>query len=248
MDFVAFVDTEGTGWPPPERALGIRVVIEVGEDTLLEDAVERAVLAATSTPKVEPRYHWIHFLRDHNEPSPEYLAMPRAVVAEDGQILWTEGAKDRVTIGDLFRARDAGFFDGDPQGVWLEIPMYGDGILRTWLEFLTWVEAIGGLAQLAVFLRAQYKKWESRGSRTPYAFLDLVTARDEWEGRDVQQFLNLNEQEARELLQLFGFENTEGDHWRMSRDPKRLYFRRQLYQDWLYREADDDADGGDEER
>lgn len=38
------------------------------------------------------------------------------------------------------------------------------------------------------------KRWQERGARSPYAFLDIVVARDEWDRRDLAQLLGLSKE------------------------------------------------------
>lgn len=242
MELVAYVDREGAGWPPAEHAIGERVVITVTPDTLLNDAVARAV-AAAGGDAVEPIYYWVHFLRDRHARAPEYVALPRIVVTEDGQALWTEAAKDLVTFADLIRARDAGFLQGDPLGLFLEQPMYGDGILGNWLDLFEWLGAIGGTAKFLAWLKARYSKWEARGARSPFAFLDMVLIRDEWAWKDLARLLGLSESEAIDLLEMFGYEPVDviRSRWRVSTDPERSALRQRLLRDQLHREDDTDS-------
>jgi hypothetical protein len=140
-----------------------------------------------------------------------------------------EGAKDRVTIGDL-RTRDAGLLDADPLAVWLEFPSGGDGLIPTWAEFIHDLIQTGVAAAAVAVIRGAYKRWQDRGARSPYGFIDLVFAREEWSRTDLAQLLGLNEPETTDLLEAFGFEPTKKDPnlWRVSKDKKRTKLRRKL--------------------
>jgi hypothetical protein len=252
MKFIAIVYMEVAGWPSPKRATGNRVEIEVEGTTRLEEAAERCVDLAGSTLQIPGRHYYMHFLRNSETAEPEYVEIPRAFVAEDGELLWTEGAKDRITIADAIRTRDAGLLDADPLGMWLEPPTYGDGIIPDWQNFFEWLAALGTAAQFLAFLRNRYRRWQSRGARTPYALLDLVLARDEWLRGDVGRLLGLNDTEASELLESLGFEPTEVDpnRWTLSRDRNKTYLRRRILEDQLHRTVDeghdrDSDEGGD---
>lgn len=134
MRLVVYVDREGTRWPPPKNPPGEPVVLDVGADTRLDDAAAQAL--RTVGRDVEALYYFAGkgpiyepvSLRDADDPTPELIPFPRVIVGGDGEFLWTEGARNRVTLADLERTRDAGYFDGDPSGIFLERPMYGEGI------------------------------------------------------------------------------------------------------------------------
>jgi hypothetical protein len=249
MRFVAIVYMEVSGWPSPERATGKRIEIEVAGDTRLEEVAERCVGIAGSSLQIPGRYYYMYFLRNSQAAESEYVEMPRAFVAEDGQLLWTEGAKDRITIADALRTRDAGFLDADPLGMWLEPPTYGDGIIPDWLAFFDWLGAIVGTAQFLAFLKATYKRWQDRGARTPYAFLDLVLARDEWSRRDLRQLLGLNDTEASELLHSLGFEcaGEDENRWTVSTDPNRSALRNRILREQLHRPSEDGSEQGEDQ-
>lgn len=73
---------------------------------------------------------------------------------------------------------------------------------------LKWLEEflfLGGVGWFVGFLRKHYPHWKDRGASTPFAFLDLVVAREEWDRRQLSQLLGLSEQEAMELLTSMGF-------------------------------------------
>lgn len=120
-----------------------------------------------------------------------------------GELVWTEGGRHLITIGDIQRAKDEGFFEGDPTGVFLEGPFFGEAP-PGWVDLLNWLSAIGsgvsGIALLTAFIRRRYEQWKGRGAVTPFAFLDLIVARDEWKQEHLARLLGVTDQEASDLL------------------------------------------------
>jgi len=251
MKFVAYIDREGTLPPPPTHAPGEPIIIEVRPETLVRDATKEALRAARVRLR-EPHFSTV-FVRDASQPNPELVPFPRVAIAEDGQFIWTEGAMERVRFVDLERARERGFFTGDPYGVFLERPLYGDGVIPGWDEFLTWLlefAFIAGVQQFMAVMRRRYRQWRDRGARSPYAFLDLVVARDEWNRNDLSTLLGLDEQEAIELLSSLGFEPRDEtpDIWVPSPNRDRSELRRKIIEDYLHRhpERDDEEDSSED--
>jgi hypothetical protein len=256
MRFVAYVDRKPTTtFPPPDHVPGELTEIEVDPDIRFEDAARQAIAAAGLDPV--GYFYWPHLLRDPDEVNPEYVKFPDVGVTDDGQFLWLWGARDRVTLADLERARQLGFIVGDPFGVWLEIPTSGDGVLWGWDDFIKWLlelAAVGGVKVLVGALRKFYKRWEDRGATTPYAFLDVVLAREEWFGPDLARLLGLNKQEVTDLLTSMGFEEDSArpDRWTPTADPEGSGVRKKIIEDFLHHrehehEVDDEqeADGDD---
>jgi hypothetical protein len=244
MKLIAYVDREGGshGWPPAGPAAGIRLEMDVDPEAPFDEIAREVVLAAGFDPA--QFYYWPHFLLSAS--GEDLVNFPSAVVAADGQILWSEGARNLITFADLQRTRDTGLFEGDPYAIYLEQPMYGDSMIPNWLNLFEWLAAIGGSAQLLSWLKAHYTKWEVRGARTPFAFLDLVLTRQEWVWKDLAQLLDLSEDETLDLLEIFGYEPVDviRSRWRVSDDPKRLALRRQLLRDQLHRDDEDTEDNG----
>jgi hypothetical protein len=247
---IVLVDLEGNMEGPPSLPVGERVVVKVNEDTLLEDAVIRSVKATGTVPmfqKVDPSFYWVHYLRDADNPDAGYLPMPDAVVAKDGRILWSEGAKSRIAIGDVIRAKEADLFDGDPLGLWLERPLTGDGIPPDWSDFFNWLGAVGGVVGLFDLLKSLYTRWQDRGARSPYAFLDIVLSRKQWNRRELRQLLGLSEEEASDLLDSFGYDTSSSDPetFRVSADPNRSDVRRLILEEQLHRPEDTEPNAED---
>jgi hypothetical protein len=57
------------------------------------------------------------------------VPFPAVVIDDNGEFVWTEGARGQMTFADLERARDRGYFTGDPRGIFLEKPIGGDGLI-----------------------------------------------------------------------------------------------------------------------
>ncbi len=250
MRFVVYLDREGTKWPPPEHAPGEPVIIDTDPGNRLDDV---AVQAIKTMPRQLQGLYQIagggpYFspvaLRDAKAPNPELLPFPRVVIDENGEFLWTDGARDRVILADIQRTHDAGFFEGDPGGVFLERPMFGEAPLG-WDDFLQWLIEFAflfGVGEFVAFIRRKYEHWRNRGAATPFAFLDIVVAREEWDRQQLSQLLGLTEQEASELLTSMGFEPSQSDpnQWAASDNPETSALRKKIIHDFLHRPKQED--------
>jgi hypothetical protein len=168
---------------------------------------------------------------------PELMPFPRALPDVRGELIWSEGGRHLVTIGDIQRAKDEGLFEGDPTAVFLEGPFFGEAP-PGWIDLLDWLSAIGpavsGVALLVAFIRRRYEQWKGRGAVTPFAFLDLVVARDEWKQEHLARLLGVSDQEASDLLTSMGFVPV-GDQWKTTQDPKASGLRRKIIEEYLHR-------------
>jgi hypothetical protein len=243
MRYVAYVDSEEMTYGPtdPDRPPEAPVVLDVEPDDRFEEVVQRAMHAAG----FDGFAWWPYFLEDASDPASPLVPYPFVGVAEDGEFVWSWGARDRMTLADLERAREKGFFLGDPYGVWVRRPQGGDSLLPGWEEFLDWVWgfAAGGVfsAGIAV-LKKRYKHWQARGATNPISFLDVVPMRKAWKKSDVSELLGLSEEEAVDVLISFGYEEDESDpnRWTVSTDPMRSALRRRIIEDYLHRSMDDE--------
>lgn len=254
MRFVVYLDREGTTWPPPKTAPGEPIVLEIDASVRLDDAAAEAIDA--SGPATRAHYHvgvehglfyWAVSLRDASASPPELVPFPRAVPDHTGELIWTEGARHQVTLADLQRARTEGFFEGDPAGVFLERPMYGEAP-PGWLDLIEWLASLGsavsGVAMLVALLRKRVERWKARGAVTPFAFLDLVPAREKWNEDHLAQLLGIDGDEATDLLTSFGY--VRGDEnerlWVVSHDPEASALRKRIIEGWLHRTNGDDQE------
>jgi hypothetical protein len=246
MRFITYVDEEGSPWPPRQFAPGDAVVIDVDAAIRLDDA------AAEALSLVGDRIRGLYFfgdegpiyspvsLRDVSRRPPELMPFPAAVPDATGELLWTEGARDRVTLDDLQRAKTGGFFNGDPGGIFLERPMYGEAP-PGWLDLLSWLSDVGGTLALAGMLidivRNRWERWKSRGAVTPFAFLDLVPSRARWDEGHLAQLLGISKDEAVDLLRSFGYERAERSPglWLAAQNPTQSALRRRIIEDYLRR-------------
>jgi hypothetical protein len=155
-----------------------------------------------------------------------------------------------MTLSDLRRAHEVGLFEGDPGGVFLERPMYGEAP-PGWEDFLSWIadsaSLTGTVVAFIALMRRRLQHWKGRGASTPYAFLDVVVGREEWNRDDLCQLLRLNQDEATDLLASLGFVADPGDQtlWRAQSDPGGSTLRGKILHDWLHhppehRESDED--------
>jgi hypothetical protein len=179
-------------------------------------------------------------LRDASRRPPELIPFPGAVPDESGELVWTEGARNRVTIADLQRAREQGLFNGDPAGVFLERPMYGEAP-PGWQEFFSWLADLGGVLSLAGMLLAVVRRvwnhWKERGAVTPFAFLDLVLSRDRWDEQHLSRLLSLSDKETADLLTSLGYVKSKEARgvWVTSDDLNQSELRRRVIEDYLHR-------------
>jgi hypothetical protein len=241
MRLIATVQEDSGGqWTFPETAQGEVVEVTVEPATLLNKGVRRAAKAAgLKGPHVEWRP--VCFLLDRDAPHGPFVGLPRFVVANDGQALWVEAAKDKVTFADLERTKEAGYFEGDPYGLFLMRFTGGDGVIPSWEDFLNWLAAIAAAGQVLGWLRSKYRHYMERWARTPYAFLGLVTTRDAWRRQALQELLALTDQEAIDLLESMGYESDDVArlNWVKSHDPERAALRKQIRREQLHDESDD---------
>jgi len=249
LQFVVYLDEEGSGWPPRETAPGDPIILEVDPATRLDDAAAEAVGKAGGHVRDlyyyggEGPIYWPELLRDASRRPPELTAFPRVVPDESGELLWTDGARSRVKIADLQRARQEGFFHGDPTGIFLERPMYGEAP-PGWHDLMSWLADVGGVISLALMLLAVVRKgweyWKDRGAVTPFAFLDLVPAREQWDERHLSQLLELSTEETSDLLTSLGYVKLKDAKgvWVVSDDPNRSELRRRIIEDYLHRTYD----------
>jgi hypothetical protein len=255
VEFIAYIDREGDReWPPREQPPGESVRVDVTPETTFGDAVAKALRAAGddvwdlySYGADQGPIYWPTLLREATDPGSGLLPFPKVAIAGDGQFIWTWGARERATFADYVRARDANYFEGDPYGVFLARPMYGDGVIPGWEELIRWLEeaaVVGMAAWLTSFIRTHFARWRDRGASTPYAFLDIVLAREAWDRADLSQVLGISEREAVDLLTSLGFEPIDQvgrSRWIVSDDPGATALRKRILRDFMgHADADDD--------
>lgn len=248
MRFVVYLDEEGSGWPPRKTAPGDPIILEVDPETRLDDMAAEAISAGGRHFRDlyyyggEGPYYWPGSLRDASRRPPQLTAFPPVVPDESGELLWTQGARSRVKIADLYRAKQEGFFNGDPTGVFLERPMYGEAP-PGWHEFMSWLADVGAASLAAMLLavvRMAWEHWKDRGAITPFAFLDLVPAREQWDERHLSTLLGLSAKATSDLLTSLGYVRSEdaSEIWVVSDDPDRSELRRRIIEDYLHRTYD----------
>jgi hypothetical protein len=251
--FVVYLDPEGTTWPPPTHPPGPPVILEADPEATLEEVASEAI--RTSGEEMYRHYffadsgphYWLEGLSDAAADEPDLVPFPRVVIDANGEFLWSEGARSRITLADLQRSRDAGFYEGDPGGIFLERPMFGEAP-PGWEDFLQWISqfasAIGGVIGFVALVRKGLDHLRNRGAATPYAYLDIVVGREEWNRDQLRQLLRLDEKEVVELLETLGFvpDPTEPKKWRAQPDPGRSTLRGKIIHDWLHHPAEDEVE------
>jgi len=244
-----YLDDRPTEWPPPDmRPTRAIEVDDVQFSTLLDEVAMAAIHRVE--PEVHEKYHGTEdyplyhavAVRDSGAEPPELIPFPRMVPDPNGEAIWTGGGRSQITVGDLARARERGFFDGDPTALFLEPPVYGGEALPGWEELFHWLGQLGKGVTVALFvavIRSGYEHWRSRGAFTPFVFLDLVVSRQEWDVGELAQLLRISDKEERDLLISIGFEeSTEPGHWTTSSDPKASELRKKIIEDYLHRPYD----------
>jgi hypothetical protein len=161
-------------------------------------------------------------------------------VDREGRARWDVGPLD-ASIGDLWRAGEAGLFDGDPLRPYLilEVPGGDLGSLASnWGDFsvglrIVWeaVSAVGTLytasqvvAAVGERLRgsrdvidARHGEWAARGGR-PSDLAQILQSQPRRSG-EVADLLGCGESEAEALLWGLGFARGEDGMWRTDSDP-----------------------------
>jgi hypothetical protein len=240
MRFVIFLETEVHDWPGPKTAPSEGIAVDVEPETKLDEAAAEAVSRAPRD--VRNFYHAggssriFYFpagIRDMSVQPPELMPFPSALPDATGELVWTAGGH-LITIGDLQRAKDEGLFDGDPTGMFLEGPFFGEAP-PGWLDLIDWLTTLGPIAVLLIaFVRRRFEKWKNRGAVTPFAFLDLVVARDEWKQEHLARLLGITDQETSDLLGSMGFVQVDA-RWKTTEDPTASELRRKIIEDYLHR-------------
>jgi hypothetical protein len=233
-------------WPPPHLPPDEFVTVEVERETRFGDAVREALHLAGADqdglyyfdgkgPYYDPR-----LLRDANDPASGLVPFPRVVIGFDGGLLWTWGARDQMTFGDFERGRDGGYVEGDPYGVVLERPMYGDGEIPGWEDLIQWLGAGavgGGVKWLIDFLRRRAGQYQQRGAITPGPYVDLILVREEWDRSEFCTLFQLPRDEAEKELETLGYEPVDAvgrSRWRVSDDEEKTALRRRILRDFLH--------------
>jgi hypothetical protein len=262
MEFTVFVDDRpppaAGEWPQMEPRR--RVIVDVNATALLDSAATEAVT------RFGPAVQRVYRAQDDGRPiymaigiddaaaeRPSLVRFPSVVPDENGEAWFTEGARHKITLADLARARSRGFFNGDPNGIFLEPPQFMGEALPGWIELFHWLEnnAAGSVlvAGFVALVKRGYGRWRDRGAYTPFAFLDLLTARTEWSQRELEALLGLSPDDARELLKCFGFAQSDDndDRWLVSADPTSTDLRRRVIEDYFRRRYDDGLPADSEE-
>jgi hypothetical protein len=217
------------------------LIYEASTDDLIYDLAKRAI---RDSPPAEPadadiRLFHITYLEDGRKDGSPFVFPPKVVIDKGGEFLWPEGAIDRITVGDLARARDRGLFHGDPYALLLNLPLGGDGVLPGWEEFFAWLQQLpyqGASALLFGGLAAGVKRWRERGARTPYAHLHVILASPTWYLKELAVLLGMRIREARDVLEALGYDESAGTKGLFVRSnvPERGALRRAIIKQQLH--------------
>jgi hypothetical protein len=207
----------------------------------LEEPLREIALRALDQADIELDRQWIWLVAPPDDRNRQFMTGIPAVIADDGGLHWILGeAPDRVTLAELQRTSDAGLFAFDPNAICVERLVGANGILPGWEEFFGWLsehtaDAIIGVAVVSLIRRLKQlvPRWQRRGARTPYAFIDVVPVRSQWRLEELAQLLSVDQEEARDLLETLGFVlNADSGYYEASTDPQVGELRRRIIEDY----------------
>lgn len=215
-------------------------MVEASDEMTLQETAETALAQANLS--LDPT--WIWLIEQPDEQGRQQMTSTAAVIDDHGVLRWVQEGVADVTVEELRRTHEAGLFKGDPAAICVERMLGANGVLPGWEDFFQWLtNAVGaGLVAAVVtkfssILRRHSPRWQKRGAKSPYGFLDVVLARDRWNRSEVARLLQIKDQEAHDLLESLGFvlEGTD-DSYRLSQDPRVGELRRRILKDFLHRE------------
>lgn len=136
-------------------------------------------------------------------------------VDDKGEIRWNvPGEKwDTITWHNLKESKEAGLIDGDLQHIYIVLSHpYGNGYIIEWSNFINQL-VVALVAQMAVTtvvagmktIKKNYKRWRRRGAY-PHNIFYRVTERRSWDSRDLSKRIGIKEDDAKNLLKLFGYQ------------------------------------------
>ena len=234
-----FINETGQ-WKTPFVTELPSVEVEASSHETLGEVTERALQIA-GVEIEDP--HWWWAVAKPDAQGRQMMTHLSAVVANDGAFRWTAGGLKEITVSELRRASEAGFFEGDPNAVCIERMLGGNGPLPGWDELLSWLGQAGvvyggivaikaGVDVLIRLFRRHLGRWrDKRGATTPFAFLDVVLVRDAWRVDELAQLLQIEPEEASDLLISLGYRReATSDPYRLSSDPDDGRLRARMYE------------------
>jgi hypothetical protein len=203
-----------------------------------------------------PEYFNYHFVSDPDEANHRRLVpSPVALVGADGALTWLIGfGSAEATIEDVRRTRDEELTDADPYAYAADPGGYGDHLLPGWDALIKFLDDLGGPAGGLTFLwglaqgmlaivRRHRRRWEERQARAPLNFFSAITSKREWRAEKLALYLEIETDEAAQLLESLGYER-DGSIYRWSRQPEKVQLRKKLAeQEFLWVDsADEEGD------
>lgn len=196
-----------------------------------------------------------HARADGSRAVAPYLSV---AVDERKRLYWRIGAgSSDTTVGDVIRANEEGLFEGDPLAFAVDRGGYGDGgLVVTWAGLMELLKDIGGIAGGAIalqklakwlhaFIERHLPKWLRRNAKNPSAFFDAVIGRQTWDVVQLARLLEIERDEAANLLVALGYELVEGNTYTWSSEESKMELRKALQNQgfmWVREEFEEDED------
>lgn len=233
------------------------ITIQAPETRRLRELVAEAYVATNRPP---PEYFNVHLVSKPDQDGQRRIVPdPAALVGQDGTFFWRVGVGSaEATVGDVRRTRDEGLTVADPHAYGADLGGYGDHLLPGWDAMFDFLEGVGGAGGGAVLIwetargllkvtKRHYDRWRGRHARAPMNFFSAIVTQRSWSLSRLSRLLDVEEEEAAQLLLALGYERQEsGDFlWSSDRDKSRL--RRMLAeQEFLWGEFDEGEDDYDD--
>jgi hypothetical protein len=149
-----YINSEGTHRLPPDVSELPLITIEI----LSEDNLAELIKRANSSTDAPSEYPSLKFCSIPVAGVRRLASFPDAVVSQDGRMKWPgyPFAFERITQGDLERAQQFRFFDGDPRAYILDqyVTVGNGGFYSTWSELIAFLRTAGEAGAGVTFIGA----------------------------------------------------------------------------------------------